>query len=266
LLATLAGSRPAVGQSISADPYDPWNYIYRPFVFPTAPLNPGMPNQGKEEFLESPRNQFGQYLESIGVANPDPFGRSGRPSSRFTPYYMNYQQGRGAYDRTYVPNKDDKFYDDQQSRQERYLQAQAIKDPKERAEALRRIRAETIKAARANYSRRPQARAPQAPEVEPGTGTERAPGGSTSRPGAAATRRRDDTSRSRGLLEGGLLGTPEESAELRSNTDTLRRSRGIGRRAFSDPVTGRVPGLLDDLPDDEPEATPSQPATPPDEP
>jgi hypothetical protein len=213
--------RPADAQSIGADPYDPWNAMYRPFIFPTAPLNPGMPNQGQFDPATGrpTSNQFGRYLESVGIGLPsDPFGRSGRGGGgRFTPYYQNLRQGGGAYDRTYVANPDDTFYVDQQEREEEYVQASRIKDPKKRSEALRKLRQEAQKAARSGTAARgykPPAEMPPTSRRTPTTGT-----------GAAAARGEPG----RGLIPPERL---REATSLRrgfSTSETLQRSRAMSR-------------------------------------
>jgi hypothetical protein len=236
-LALLPGLGTRAGaQSIGADPYDPWNAMYRPFIYPTAPLNPGMPGQGRGEAIPGvgAASQFGQYLESIGVGtSADPFGRPGggrTSTSRFTPYWQSYRPSAGPYDRTYQANPNDTFYADQQRREQEYYEASRIKDPKKRAEALRRLDQERLKALRAGSAGR-SSRA-----------TARAKGAAPDRAAPAAS----NPSRSAGVSAEPRQGSisselfrrdQEEPGATFSNSETLRRSRAIGRLRRTAPAT-----------------------------
>lgn len=147
VVAFLAVATVGRGQSIGVDPYDPWNAMYRSFIYPTAPPNPALPNQGRLDAIGG-ATTYGDFLDSVGVAGAaDPFGRTGRPGGRFTPYYMNYRQLADP-DRMYQPNAGDTFYEDQQRRQKAMADAQLIRDPKRRAAEIKRLRREAEQAAR----------------------------------------------------------------------------------------------------------------------
>lgn len=213
LAAAAAGAR---GQSIGVDPYDPWNAQYRPFIFPTAPPNPGMPNQGRMDLIGGPTT-FGSYLDSVGLATGgDPFGRGGRPGGRFLPYYMAHRQSRSD-DRTYQANRDDTFYEGQQAREDRLRQAQRIKDPQKRAAAIRKIQREGVEATRsktASRNYRAPAGAPPEARQQPRRSPADALGGVT-----PATNGQPEA---RGLLDDG-------ETTLNDRPGDLLRSRAMDR-------------------------------------
>jgi hypothetical protein len=208
VLASLSAS--ARGQSISVDPYDPWNAMYRPFTYPTTTLNRMRQNEGRVDLPVG--GSFGLYLDPVGSS--DPFGRLGRPGGRFTPYYQSYRQ-LSSGDRTYMPNRNDSFYEDQQKRQQALSDAQTIRDPKRRAAEIRRLRREGAEAARTGDAvrggRRPATPAPAAPAANP------APAAQPAAPAAGTPRRR------------GLLDDDPLTRELLAPTSTVR-GRALERR------------------------------------
>ena len=162
-------------QFIGVDPYDPWNAMYRPFVFPNAPRQgSAIPNQSRIGSMGPGNSTFG---------SSDPFDTSssnaGRSfGGRFTPYYLRShrytepaESGSQGYsigrERSHVANADDRFFADQQNREKRFFEALRERDPKRRAELLRNINAETRAATRSSSSLRSQQRSALPESDEP---------------------------------------------------------------------------------------------------
>jgi hypothetical protein len=142
----------APAQSLGPDPYQPFNAMYKPFIYPTAPPNGGIPNMGRLDLLggaPSASRGFSDYLNSVGIGTANPFGRPGGGVSRFTPYYQSYRQYDEAFGRRSNPNSQDDFYRDQADRHRRYITALRERDPKKRQELLKEVESEGRQAARA---------------------------------------------------------------------------------------------------------------------
>jgi hypothetical protein len=152
-LAVLLGAgRPATAQHQTADPYDPYGAAYAPFVtnapFPltAAPYARNLAPGG------SAANQLDSYYSSIGLGfdTGAGLGPSFTPG-RTRPYTQAYRRLDEDLNRVYRPNAriDADFSRDQQARQRAYFQREAAwrayyqalneKDPKKRAEMLRRV-------------------------------------------------------------------------------------------------------------------------------
>lgn len=202
----------AGGQAMALDPYDPWNAMYRPFVFPTAPPNGALPNQGRLDVIGGAAT-YGRYLDSLGAAGAgDPFGRTGSPGSRYTPYYQNYRR-YGQSDRSYQPNQGDTFYQDQEKRQQSITDARLIRDPRRRAAEIKRLQSEAARAAR-----RGDAVRGGTPSTLPHTAQPAAP---------AAANEAATSEAPRGILDDNPVARDLILPELR---DTSRPSRVVQRR------------------------------------
>jgi hypothetical protein len=152
LVLALALAPAADAQTLGPDPYQPFNSMYKPFVYPTAPPSGGIPNMGRLDAIgsmASPSRGFANYLDSVGAGTSNPFGRGAGTVSRFTPYYQSYRQLDEDFGRRYSPNAQDDFYRDQADRHRRYIQALRERDPKKRQALLKDLEADNRKAVRA---------------------------------------------------------------------------------------------------------------------
>lgn len=258
LAAFLLSAHAAHGQgSIGADPYDPDSIMYRPFVYPGQAINPSLPNQGRLDIIGnggSRRNSFQDYLDS-GGASDDLFGRSGRGSSRFDSGARSANDSTTGLDRSYVPNRDDTFYEDQAERQRKYFAALREKDPKKRAAMLRDVETASRKATASlstGRMRRESRDSRSAPEpanvrerastkdrqslLRPSTlgtrtGSTQPSGATSPKPGYSASARGSGT---------GLLRAPDPTRE-NSPSSVLRRSRNLANDAEAGSDAGPAP-------------------------
>lgn len=140
-------------QTLGPDPYQPFNSLYKPFVYPNAPPMGGIPNMGRLDYLgsaPSPSRSFAGYLESVGAGTPNPFGRPRGNVSRFTPYYRSYRQFDSEFQRQVGSSTPDEFYRDQDERHRRYIEALRERDPKKREALLKQLEADNRAAIRAS--------------------------------------------------------------------------------------------------------------------
>lgn len=152
---------PASAQ-VTPDPYSPWNAMYRPFVFPNTYSNPAIPNQARLPYLvDQGASPYGAtFFESMNGFDPNLFNVPARMGGRGVPYYQTFRSQRaaaadqGLYDRTYIPNRNDTFYEDQAARQQRLIDARAARNPRE----LNQARLEQERFFQALRQRDPQAR------------------------------------------------------------------------------------------------------------
>lgn len=132
--------RPAPAQ-VTPDPYSPWNSVYRPFVFPNTYSSPSIPNQARLPYLanEGASPYGGSYFESMNGFDANLFDGSARMGGRGVPYYQTFRSQRaaaaaedvGLYERQYIPNANDTFYEDQAARQQRLIDARKVRNPRE---------------------------------------------------------------------------------------------------------------------------------------
>lgn len=255
--------RPTQAQSISVDPYDPWNAMYRPFVYPITPVNPAVPNASRMDALGTGRRLYDNPIDDL--SGDGLFERSG-PSSRFQPYYRAraYQPYRHPdraasdveSDRTYIPNRGDTFYEGQQDRERRFFEALRQRDPRRRAAMLREIDQERRAAGRPSTTPRGRAAAePDVPERSPAArgraagsefpGRSPVPGRPASgRPATGANPGTLDRSAS-GL---GLLRSPAEPPAARSRRNPASRTPLDSGRLDALPPSIRESSGLDSVP------------------
>lgn len=139
--AVAGGGGRAEAQSAGVDPYDPWTYQYRASIYPGASGLSALPNQARVRNLPNDTSMF-----DMG----DPFASSSRPGGRFVPYYMRNFREPAVRDRinnatpegrsrTYVANANDRFYDRQAERDQKFFEALRERDPQRRAQLLRQV-------------------------------------------------------------------------------------------------------------------------------
>lgn len=171
-LAWFGLSTACLGQSIGVDPYDPWNAMYRPFVFPGAVPNSAIPNQSRIGIIGN-----GNRNSDFSINNPDPGLDPARGfGGRFVPYYLrSYRRGDGALgstsrsagaatgrDRSYMANRGDTFYEKQQVRDQKFFEALRERDPRRKAELMRQLNQEKRTAARPSTTSRVREPGPSA--------------------------------------------------------------------------------------------------------
>jgi hypothetical protein len=117
------------------DVYDPWNSMYRQFIYPTAPPNGALPNQARLGYFQgrTPYNPYAPFDPN------SPFDAGGRPAGRGVPYFDAFRRYDDEFNRNYVPNRGDSFYTDQAARERKYFEALRERDPVKRAEALKAL-------------------------------------------------------------------------------------------------------------------------------
>jgi hypothetical protein len=241
LVATMFGlASPAWAQDHTADPYKPYNSGYEPYVYPTYPNNDGyVPNQGILQGYSgaSRSNTFQDYLNDD---EGDLFGRSARRLGPGDPYYRAYRQFDRDYDRVHKQSDaDTAYYEDQQARQEKYLDYLRERDPKKRAQLYReyvqdsRRVSRDLAAGRSGFGRR----------VTPPTGGREAEGatGVDQRRRSLLDTPPDTTQRRGSLIDGpgaatrpsssglGRRGSSTSSSRRESPTDILKRSERMDR-------------------------------------
>jgi hypothetical protein len=232
-----------------ADPFNPYNNQYDPYVFPMGPAEPAA--GGREAFMPQSgvrgANQFQQYLQGL---QGGPGRNASDRSSIGMPYY------RSAVDplyrgRHYRPNAKsaEAFERAQQRVTDRYFAFYSTRDPARRAEILREYRearhdAELVTTGRGRASSRPLA---SPLFVEPGARRDSgAEGSAPSRPGVLdRTTPRGDRFETAPAVPGLGSGRSSGSASRRTTpTDVLNRSRAMDR----DRGTGRRTGVSPSVP------------------
>lgn len=249
----------------TTDPYNPWNWMYNPYTMPMSPsANPAIPNQARIESMGSGTRAFDESIDGYTGSG----GLFGRGGGRF-----GYSGTGDPEDRVYRPNRDDgDFYRDKQDREARYFEAKKEKDPKKRAEMLKKIQIENRRAALGLDSRKTKkkpksgASAPlstRRSETAAGsargttaTGRGRSASAtnglrsSTTTPGASST-----TTRPRGAAatrrpgsSAGVTTNPSDTTAPSAGRDltpeeTLRRAQNFGRTPRSGVPAARRPQL-----------------------
>ncbi len=140
-------------QSLGPDPYQPFNTLLKPFVYPSAPPVGGVPNMGRLDYLgssPSPSRGFADYLNSVGAGMPNPFAPSRGSVNKFTPYYRSYRQFDQGFQRQASSDANDEFYQDQAERHRRYVEALRERDPKKRQALMKQIEQDNRAAVRAS--------------------------------------------------------------------------------------------------------------------
>jgi len=248
----------ATAQDHTADPYKPYNSAYESYVYPSYPTNGLMPNQSVLEGRAGGygrANRFQDYMEG----GEDDFGFGRSRSGAGVPYYSAYRQfdryGRD-YDRgTQGASGDRAYHEDQQARQEKYLEYLRERDPKKRAELYREYTSESRKAARdlsntrgslsrANSTAADKSANPRTRRDAVNAGTD----GASSRPPGLRMPGTSGTSRAPGLGSSGASSSSSRSSLLRSPSRTLSPSEVLKRSDDMDAANGikrtpSAPGL-----------------------
>lgn len=153
-LGFLAGAGQSVfAQGNAFDPFGNATNPYQPFVYPSAPSNFALPGAARNE-MDAERGVGSRYNQFDRAMNPDRFSDDSNAARRGNgigiPYTQAYRQLDRAAGRLDSPNErvDKSYYEGQQERYQRYLEAMREKDPKKRAQLLKEVNSQIAKAGR----------------------------------------------------------------------------------------------------------------------